>query len=166
MTPNRRRFLHFLLDNIFGPQWFDGRILRSASPPVSDIVGVRRHFASVPYADSCTAAKTSYSITSSAISSMPGGMVRPIVFAALAMVWHPPTFMFRADTSLSVEFEDGRGSLGQAATVSHPRSSSRAWTVLCRAPGSYVRIRGAASVLRALVLRHQLIARFYRAYLN
>ena len=52
-------------------------------------------------------------------------------------------------------------------SVSHPRSSRRGLFCVER-QASYVRIRGAASVLRDLVFRYQLsyIARFYRAYLD
>jgi hypothetical protein len=53
----------------------------SALSPKADIAEGYRHVRFVPKADSCTAAKGIYSITSSAIASTPDGMVNPSVLA-------------------------------------------------------------------------------------
>ena len=58
----------------------------SALPPKADIAERDRHVRFVPKADSCTAAKSSYSITASAVVSSDGGMVRPSALAAFRLI--------------------------------------------------------------------------------
>src|ERR1700737_5137234 len=70
--------------------------------------------------------------------------------------------------SLPNEFEDGCGSLGQAATPRFPSPLIEAWTVLCRAPGvlrSHQRCRECLARF-GIVIPVLAIVRFYRAYLD
>ena len=60
--------------------------LASAEPPKADMSGAARDVRFGPKADSCTAAKNVYSITSSAMAITPGGMVRPSDLAVLRLI--------------------------------------------------------------------------------
>jgi hypothetical protein len=58
----------------------------SAYPPIADMGTDNRIGSDVPLADSCSAAKSSYSITSSARASSMGGTVRSSILAVSALM--------------------------------------------------------------------------------
>jgi hypothetical protein len=58
----------------------------SALPPKADMCSATRYVRFVPIADSCTAAKCRYSITSSASTRSAGGIASPSAVAALALI--------------------------------------------------------------------------------